>query len=394
MAPLQPEPVKVGRHAAWAMAVGGMIGGGIYTLAGVIVGIAGPWAWLSILLGALIALATVHSYGQLTSATGSSGIPLTIYLREGKRPLAHVLAWALLAVYVLSLAVYTFTAGHYFAYALGLEGSWVVVSEAALVGALVVLNLLHVQHPARVQIAAVWAELAILAALAVVGFWSWNPANLGEGVPRGSVLGLLVATASTFIAFEGFEMLAYDLRELSRPRHIMRRSLPLAVLAVATAYIVVTLGAASLVGARALVDKQETALAVAGQAAAGLAGLVVISIAAVASATSAINATLFSASRLARTAAEHRLLPGWCAYCNRFESPAWSTVAIATASVVVAAVSPLQVLVAIASLGFLALFCLVNVIAWRKLPHRRWIAAPGAIGAGAAAVIVIVTLVR
>ena len=31
-------------HSGWALAVGGMIGGGIYTLAGVILGVAGPLA--------------------------------------------------------------------------------------------------------------------------------------------------------------------------------------------------------------------------------------------------------------------------------------------------------------------------------------------------------------
>ena len=111
--------MKVGQHAAWAMAVGGMIGGGIYTLAGVIVDIAGPWAWSSILIGALIALATVHSYSQLTLSTCSTGIPATLYLREGKQAFARVLAAALLVIYVLALAVYTFTAGHYFGHALG-----------------------------------------------------------------------------------------------------------------------------------------------------------------------------------------------------------------------------------------------------------------------------------
>jgi amino acid transporter len=371
-----------------------MIGGGIYTLAGVIVGIAGPWAWVSILIGALIALATVHSYAQLTSDTGSSGIPLTIYLREGKRSLARGLAWALLGVYVLSLAVYTFTAGHYFAYAIGVSGVWIVVIEVLLVGALVGLNLLHVQHPARVQIAAVWAELAILATLAVIGFWKWNPDNLATGVPSGSLGGVIVAAASTFIAFEGFEMLAYDLRELSRPRKIMRKWLPLAVLAVATAYIVVTVGAASLVGAHTLVEHQETALATAGRAAAGVTGMIVVSIAAIASATSAINATLFSAARLARTAAEHRLLPKWCAHCNQYDAPAWSAIAIATGAVIVAAVSELRFLVAIASLGFLSLFCLVNVVALRKRVRRRWIAGAGAFGAAAAAVIVIISFIR
>lgn len=384
-------PKKVGQHAAWAMAVGGMIGGGIYTLAGVIVGIAGPWAWLSILLGALIALATVHSYAQLSLATRSSGIPLTIILREGRRSLAGALAWALVGVYILSLAVYTYTAGHYFGNALGAGSMVIVAIEAALLCVLVALNLLHVEHPAHVQIAAVWAELAILATLAGIGFWRWNPVNLGTGVPAGSVLGVLIATGSTFIAFEGFEMLTYDIRELRHPRPIMRKWLPAAVLAVAAAYIVVTLGAASLVGAHTLVARQDAALAVAGRAAAGTTGMVVVTIAACASATSAINATLFSAARLARSAGEHGLLPRWYARPNRYDAPAWSIIVIASGALAIAAALRLSQLVSLASFAFLGLFGLVNVLAFRQCARRRWIAALGALGSAGGVVAIVVS---
>jgi hypothetical protein len=376
------------------MAVGGMIGGGIYTLAGVIVGIAGPWGWLSILLGALIALATVHSYAQLTIATNSTAVPITIFDREGHRALAHVLAWSLLAVYVLALAVYTFTAGHYIGRAMGLDRTGIIVLQAGLVAALTALNLLHVQHPGHVQIAAVWAELTILAVLAGLGFWHWRPDNLGAGVPPGSLTGVFIATASTFIAFEGFEMLAYDLRELERPRCIMRKWLPVAVLVVAAAYIVVTLGAASLVGAHTLVAEQDAALAAAGRVAAGTVGMIVVTIAAFSSATSAINATLFSAARLARTAANHDLLPRWCAHCNRYDAPKWATLAIAVGAVIVAALLQLGTLVAVASLGFLSLFCLVNVLAVRHTCQRRWIAVLGALGAAGAVAVNIATLGR
>src|SRR5690606_12077731 len=105
--------VSVGDHkmngiAAWAMAVGGMIGGGIYTLAGFILGVAGPLAWLSLALGSVIALATVHSYLALastTSETGSrrDGLPVALLVHRGHPTAAGVLSWWLLFVYVLAM---------------------------------------------------------------------------------------------------------------------------------------------------------------------------------------------------------------------------------------------------------------------------------------------------
>lgn len=38
---------KLGFGGTWSMAVGGMVGGGIFSTLGVIIGIAGAWTWLS-----------------------------------------------------------------------------------------------------------------------------------------------------------------------------------------------------------------------------------------------------------------------------------------------------------------------------------------------------------
>ena len=38
---------RLGFNGTWSMAVGGMIGGGIFSTLGVVIGIAGAWAWLS-----------------------------------------------------------------------------------------------------------------------------------------------------------------------------------------------------------------------------------------------------------------------------------------------------------------------------------------------------------
>jgi len=43
------------------MAVGGMVGSGIFSTLGVVIGIAGAWAWLSFATAGLIALAAGYS---------------------------------------------------------------------------------------------------------------------------------------------------------------------------------------------------------------------------------------------------------------------------------------------------------------------------------------------
>ena len=60
------DSAKMGFNATWAMAVGGMVGGGIFAVLGVVVSVAGSWGWLSFIIGGLIALATAYSYSHLS----------------------------------------------------------------------------------------------------------------------------------------------------------------------------------------------------------------------------------------------------------------------------------------------------------------------------------------
>jgi amino acid transporter len=378
---------KMGRYTAWAMAVGGMIGGGIYTLAGVILGVAGPLAWVSLVGGGLIALATVRSYYDLTREVGRDGVPLTFLLHRGHPRVAGVLAWWLLLVYVLAMAVYAFTFGQYLGGTIGAP-RWVsILLVFGIVTLLALVNLRGIKEPAKVQIVAVVIELSILAVIAVMGFWNWNPENVAQGVPAGSVGGVLTGMAATFIAFEGFEMLAYDLRETRKPRLILTLSLPAAVVAVAIAYAVVTIGAASLVGAGELVAQKEHALAVAGSRAAGTPGLVVVCIAACASAASAINATLFSVSRMMRSGAEAGLLPSKLACQNARGCPHYAVLLLALLAACLASAASLDPLIQAASLAFLVLFAYVNTLAWRT--SKNWISLFGAVSAVGSALIVL-----
>jgi amino acid transporter len=296
----------------------------------------------------------------------------------------------LLAVYILALGVYTFTAGHYLGRALGVGSLAIAGLELAMVSALVVLNVLAVNNPIALQIGAVWLQLVILAGVAIAGLVDFRVDALGA---PGTLAGVIQAAALTFVAFEGFEMIAYDLRELRKPRRVMQRALPAAVIAVATAYVLVALGAASLVGADALIAHEDAALAVAGRAVAGTPGMIIVTLAACVAALTAVNATLFSAARLARTTAEHGLLPHWCARCNRHSAPTWSTIVIGVGAFAFAATMPLEVLVGLASIGFLGLFCLVNAVAYRRKTRRRFIAAFGALTSAAGVAVITWTYV-
>jgi amino acid transporter len=87
----------LGLLAVWAIAVGGMVGGGIFSTLGVVISSAGHWAALSFVAGGLIAYATGHSLAALTVKSDAAGGIYTFLRDEGATRVARASAWILLA---------------------------------------------------------------------------------------------------------------------------------------------------------------------------------------------------------------------------------------------------------------------------------------------------------
>ena len=161
----------------------------------------------------------------------------------------------------------------------------------------------------------------------------------------------------------------------------------LAVLAVMIVYMLVALGAAMLVGAPALVEQKEVALSIAGQQALGLTGLVLVTVAAAFSTGSAINATLFSTSRLMQSVSEEHELPPMFAKQNAASVPYYAIGLIGSMAALLAALGDLGTLVEAASLIFLLTFSIVNTIAFLERVRHASLCLLGAVLCGVAIVV-------
>jgi amino acid transporter len=83
---------------------------------------------------------------------------------------------------------------------------------------------------------------------------------------------LFLGAATVFFAYEGFELITYDIGDMVRPERTLRRSLYASVAIVAAVYIMVTLGAQMLVSDHDLVRRKEVAFVAVGNAALGAVG--------------------------------------------------------------------------------------------------------------------------
>ena len=257
----------------------------------------------------------------------------------------------------------------------------------SVIAALSFVNLRGVTESAVLEVVTVWGKLAVLLGLAFLGLAHWAPDQLTSGLEPHGLFGALAGAAMIFMAFEGFQLLAYDYDEIRNPRRLLPLASLSAVAAVIVVYVTVAIGATMLVGASVIVERQEIALSIAGQRAAGLFGLIAVTVAAAFSTASAINATLFSTARLMKHVADHDDLPLQLAHENRHQVPSHAILGIGAVGALLASFGSLSALVGAASLVFLFAFATVNAIALSQATQRRWVALLGLIGCAAAGLV-------
>ncbi len=385
---------KLSFQGAWSMAVGGMVGGGIFSTLGVVIGISGRLAWLSFLVAGVVALLAGYSYSQLAIRYGEGGGAFT-FLREIHREgFAGSLAWVLILGYVLTNSVYAFTFGAYLNHVIPLGPAGPRLAALGILLVFLGVNLLGTGEAGGVEVFLVWFKLLVLFGLAGMGLARWNPSLLTQGVPDANLGDAIFGAAAVFMAYEGFQLLTYDYEDIRRPDHTLPRAILWAVAVVIVVYIAVALGTPMLIGAGSIVDHEEVALSVAGQEAMGVLGLVLVTVAAAFSTGSAINATLFATARLSLEVARAGELPGALEHRNRKGAPDRAVIILGVLAAVFASVGTLSTLVESASLAFLFTFAVVSSLAFLRNAGSRVLTGVGALGAGAATIALVVRLVR
>ena len=162
-----------------------MVGGGIFSTLGVVIGIAGAWAWLSFAAAGLVALAAGYSYARLAVHYGEGGGAFTFLREIDAEGFAGSLSWVLIVGYVLTNSVYAFTFGQYLGNVVGLGGWFARAAAVAILLVFAGLNLRGVGEAGGVEVFLVWFKLAVLAGAGRLGPGALEPA---AALPRRSTL--------------------------------------------------------------------------------------------------------------------------------------------------------------------------------------------------------------
>jgi amino acid transporter/nucleotide-binding universal stress UspA family protein len=352
--------------------VGAMIGAGIFVLTGIAAGVAGPALILAFAFNAAITLMTAMVYAELGSCFHDAGGGYLWAKTALPDPNGFLAGWMSWFAHSVACSLYALGFGAYFRMVLHLLGytggsGWPVSLEKILACAVVILfcviNYRGASETGKAGNIVTAAKLLILAAMWMHPDWK---ANFAEMLPRGWS-GVFMAMGLTFIAFEGYEIIAQCSEEVESPRKNIPRAVFLSLAIVVPIYLLVAwvaIGAIDGGGVPTwlyLATKKETAMVDAAQQFFVGGGMMIL-VGGLLSTMSALNATIYSSSRVSfAMARDHNLPTMFARLSSRTNTP---HVAIFFSMAIILGMLlwlPIEDVAAAADIMFLLLFLQVNV---------------------------------
>ena len=346
----QREPeTSLGLLDATMVGIGAMIGAGIFVLTGLAAEIAGPAAILVFALNGGVTAFTALSYAELASAIPKNGGGYAFVCEAFPPYVSFVMGWTRWFTYMAAGALYALGFSSNFVefvhiYVPSLPDGpvvaggpeWNVVYALAIVALFVALNAVSTEASGGAETVITLVKILILLVFVAFGVFAVNLAEFQPLFPEtaggnpglvgstfdsigGGAFTLLPAMGLTFIAFQGYDLIATVTEEVENPQKNIPRAILLSIAVTVVIYLLVVFVAIGTLGADQLAAAGETAVA---EAAEGFmpaipllgTGAALVAFGAVFSTVSALNAVVIGSSRVvSRWAASASCRHGWAA---------------------------------------------------------------------------------
>ncbi|CQR48803.1 MULTISPECIES: APC family permease [Haloferax] len=362
---------SLGLKEAVAMALGGMIGGGIYSAFGIVVAISGSVAWLAFLLAGTVAMCAGYSYVKLNElADDTGGAPTFIRAFVGSDTLAGMTGWTLLFGYIGSMALYAYAFSSFFSEMVGrlhvLGFPLASVVSVVLIGLFVGLNLLGAAETGKAEDVLTFFKIVVIGVFGVWGVWyAANGHTISLGLGELASLGPVMGAAMSFVAFQGWQLLLYDQGQFEKPVENIRKAIYVSIPAATLLYMLVAWTTVSLLDLSVIAVAPETSLLYAGIEFMGRFGAFVIGLSALFSTASAVNATLFSGAQFSSGLVGMGLVPDQFGGTDG-EVPKTIVVVLGVLSAAFAVYGSLRSITSFASLAFIAVFGGISYLAFDR----------------------------
>ncbi|MCD6211416.1 MAG: APC family permease [Sulfurovum sp.] len=361
-----------------AIAIGGMVGGGIFTILGIAVSIVGFLAPFAIALGGIIAFFAAYSYVKLGVYYKDEGATYAFYKRTyPDSPMAaSFIGWYTIFGYISTLALYAYTFSSY-----GISGFEFADNEIirkavaiAIIWLFALVNLWSVRGMGRLEDLMVYTKLVILFIISVAlmyygktDFHTFTQ-TFAKDFDHSSTMNIIIVASVTFVAYEGFQLVINAVNEMEDPEKNIPKAIYTAVILVAVIYFIIALGAVMAIPVEDLIKNKEYALASGAEAIMGSWGSNLVIIGAVLATSSAISGTMFGSSRQMARIADDGYLPNILSKRKK-HIPTHAITAMAATATLLILVGGLRLILEFGSITFL-LVSLLMAIANFKIRKR------------------------
>jgi basic amino acid/polyamine antiporter, APA family len=370
--------------------VGAMIGAGIFVLTGIAAGVAGPALIISFVLNGIVALLTAMSYAELGSCYHDAGGGY-LWVKEGLPKWNGFLSgWMSWFAHAVACSLYALGFGAYFDHVLKEFGvmlpQWGFFSPQKIlaVGIAIVFAYINFRGASETgKIGNIVTMVKILILAIFIGFGielilrkgDWSQAFV-PFMPNGWG-GVIKAMGLTFIAFQGFEVISQCSEEVKNPKKNIPKAVFWSLAIVVPIYLLVaitSLGAVRPEGGMTPWDylalQKETALV-------GVAetfftgGGIMLLFGGIISTMSALNATVYSSSRVAFAMGRDRNFPTLFSKVHAKKFTPYNAIVFSIVIVVLMSLSlPIEDVASAADIMFLLLFLQVNITLIRLRKKR------------------------
>jgi amino acid transporter/nucleotide-binding universal stress UspA family protein len=390
----QDTPVGLSRDlslfSVTMIGVGAMIGAGIFVLTGIAAGVAGPAIIVAFLLNGIVAIFTASAYAELGGSIPEAGGGYLWVKSSLPQPSGFLSGWMSWMAHSVACALYAVGFGAYFGEVFHEFGANLSIPpeilKKILAVAIVILftyiNFKGAKETGKAGNIATMLKISILFLFILLGskiIFS-DSIRISHFTPffGKGFFGILTAMGLTYIAFEGYEIIAQSGEEVKDPEKNIPKAIFISLLIVVPIYILVAFVALGVVNPGDmtawdfLAAKKEVAMV---EAARNISywGSALLLIGGLLSTISALNATIYSSSRVSFAMGRDHNLPSIFGRIHkRFKTPDGSLFISSALIISMVLLLPIEDIASSADIMFLFLFIFVNVALIhirRKTPH-------------------------
>lgn len=302
-----------------AIAIGGMVGGGIFTVLGVSVKMIGFLAPFAIFAGGILAFFAAYSYVKLGVYYKDEGATYAFFKRtfSNSHLASAFIGWFTIFGYISTLALYAYTFSSYAICGFSFLNNIIMrkIIAISIIWFFAFINLKSVKDMSEAEDVMVYVKLAILFTISFAliyvsrfSFFEFSH-NVIVDYKHSNIFNILTVSSVTFVAYEGFQLVINGVNDMENPERNIPSSIYIALTIVSTIYFFIALGAVLAVDTTVLSKYQEYALSYGAKKALGNYAQFLVIAGAVLATSSAINSTLYGSSHQMARIADDGYLP-------------------------------------------------------------------------------------